>query len=207
MSRINISSLNLEEKVISINRCAKVVKGGRRFSFSALCVVGDKQGHVGIGSGKAGEIPSAIRKAIDKAKKNLIYIDLVSTTIPFPINAKSCASRVILKPAPRGSGIVAGGTVRAIMELVGIKDVLTKSIGSTSPSNIASATIKCLQEIKKSYDVKRYRLGKKEPSLVTLQDNTPPPTSDKIFDKTDSSDKMDSSGNVDNADKAETLIN
>lgn len=171
MSKIDASSLNLEEKVISIKRCAKVVKGGRRFSFSSLCVVGDRQGHVGVGSGKASEIPSAIRKAIEKAKKNLIYIDITSPTIPFPISAKSGASYVIMKPARRGRGIVAGGPVRAILELVGIKDVLTKSIGSSSPANVAAATLKCLQEIKKSYDIRKYRIG--ENSLhPTLSEKT-----------------------------------
>lgn len=168
MPKIDATKLNLEEKVIYINRCAKVVKGGRRFSFSAVCAVGDRQGHVGVGMGKAQEIPDAIRKAIEKAKKNLVEIEFTKNTVPFLVTCKAGASKVMLKPAYAGSGIVAGGSVRVILELVGIKDILTKTIGSSSPLNVATATIKCLQEIASSFRVKNNR-------LMTYTPQVPPP--------------------------------
>ena len=153
MKKIDFTKLNLTEKVIYINRCTKVVKGGRRFSFSALAAVGDKQGYVGVGLGKATEVPDAIRKAIDKAKNSLIFIPINGSTIPYSVEAKFGASKVLLKPASPGTGVIAGGAVRIILELVGTKDILTKSIGSSNAFNVASAILLCLKEIKKSQDI------------------------------------------------------
>lgn len=148
MLRVDASKLNLKEKVIHINRVAKVVKGGRRFSFSALVAVGDENGYVGVGLGKANQVPDAVRKGIEDAKKNLILIPLKNTTIPYKIEARDNASKVILIPASRGTGIIAGGAVRAIMELAGVKDILSKSLGTSNVFNVARATFKCLQELK-----------------------------------------------------------
>lgn len=187
MPKIDATKLNLEEKVIYINRCAKVVKGGRRFSFAAVCAVGDRAGHVGVGTGKAQEIPDAIRKAIEKAKKNLVEIEFTKNTVPFLVTCKVGASKVMLKPAFAGSGIVAGGSVRVILELVGIKDILTKTIGSSSPLNVAAATIKCLQEIASSYRVKNNRIMTYTPTHPSDEhpaeatDTTTPPSSTENF--------------------------
>ncbi|KEI05014.1 30S ribosomal protein S5 [Clostridium botulinum] len=155
--RIDPSTLNLKEKVVFINRVAKVVKGGRNFRFSALVVVGDENGHVGVGMGKAVEIPEAIRKGIEDAKKHLVEVAMVDTTVPHIIEGEYGRGRVLIMPATEGTGVIAGGPVRAVLELAGLKDVRAKSLGSNNPKNMVGATINGLSRLRTAEQIAKLR--------------------------------------------------
>lgn len=164
--RINADSLgDLEEKVVDINPVSKTVKGGRTRSFSALVVVGDGQGHVGAGKGKAKEVADAIRKGIDDAKKDMLRVPMVGTTIPHEVKVRFCGAEVLLKPASEGTGVIAGGAVRAVLEAAGVRDILTKSLGSANPVNVVKATMDALRSLRTAEDVARLR-GKKVEEIV-----------------------------------------
>ena len=155
--RIDASVLDIKEKVVALNRVAKVVKGGRTFRFTALVVVGDENGHVGYGSGKAAEIPEAIRKGIEDAKKNMITVPMVNTTIPHETIGVYGAGKVLLKPAAEGTGVIAGGAARAVLELSGVRDIRTKCLRSNNPRNVVAATIQGLASLKSVEEVERLR--------------------------------------------------
>jgi small subunit ribosomal protein S5 len=166
----NQGEQNLVDRIVHISRVAKVVKGGKRFSFSAIVVVGDGNGQVGFGLGKANEVPEAIRKGIEKAKKNMISVPIINGTIPYECTGKFGAGKVFLKPASEGTGVIAGGVVRAVVESAGIKNILTKCLGSHNPHNVVKATIEALRQLK-TPEVIAQRLGreKEEVTISPLQ--------------------------------------
>ena len=180
MARIDASKLNLEEKVVQINRVSKVVQGGRRFSFSAVVVVGDGNGTVGAGIGKAGEVPEAIRKGVEDAKKHLIKVPLVGSTIPHEVHRHFGAAKVMLKPASPGTGAIAGGSVRSVVEAAGIRDLLSKVQDSTNPINVVRATIECLAALRSADAIAALRgrtaeelLGKRRAELARTPHEIP----------------------------------
>jgi small subunit ribosomal protein S5 len=156
---------DVTERVVSLNRVAKVVKGGRKFSFSALIVVGDLNGRVGVGLGKAREVPEAIRKGVEVAKRNMFTVPMVGTTIPHEVTHKSGAAKILMKPAAPGTGVISGGAMRAVIELAGVKDILTKSLGTNNPINTVRATVEALQRLRTAQQVAELR-GKTVEDLV-----------------------------------------
>lgn len=162
---IDAKALDITEKVVDIRRVVKVVKGGRNFRFAALVVVGDENGHVGMGTGKAMEVPDAIKKAIDNAKKNLIKVPMVGTTVPHEVVGHFGAGKVLIMPSAEGTGVIAGGAVRAILELAGFKDVRAKSLGSNNARNMVNATLEGLRNLKRAEDIAALR-GKKVEDLL-----------------------------------------
>ena len=165
MARIDASKLDLQEKVVHIGRVSKTVKGGRIYKFAALVVVGDGNGTIGFGIGKAGEVPDAIRKGIEDAKKNMVKVSLKGTTIPHEIIGKFGAGEVLMKPAPQGTGVIAGGAVRAVLEVAGISDIRTKCLRSNNPNNVVAATFQGLKSMRGPEDVARIR-GKSVEEIV-----------------------------------------
>jgi small subunit ribosomal protein S5 len=165
MPKIDANRLNLEETVVQVARVSKVVQGGRRFSYRALVVVGDRAGHVGVGLGKASEVPDAIKKGVEDGKKHLIEVPLVGTTIPFMVKRNFAASEVLLKPAAPGTGVIAGGAVRAVVEAAGIRDILTKSLGSSNSLNTVLAALECLRELR-SFESEAARRGRTVADMV-----------------------------------------
>jgi small subunit ribosomal protein S5 len=157
LQRVDNNETNLTDRVIHINRTSKVVKGGRRFSFSALVVVGDGSGNVGYGLGKAKEVPEAIRKGVENAKKNIISVPIQGTTIPYDVIGKFGAGKVMLRPASEGTGVIAGGAARAILEVAGISDILSKCLGSNNPHNVVKATFKALQLLRSPEEIRARR--------------------------------------------------
>ena len=162
---IDAKTLDLQEKVVTINRVAKVVKGGRTFRFSALVVVGDGQGHVGVGNGKAAEVPDAIKKAIEDAKKNVVEVPIVNNTIPHELIGSFGSGKVLLKPAGEGTGLIAGGAARSVLELAGYKNIRTKNLGSNNPRNAVYATLNALSEMRTAEQVAALR-GKKVEEII-----------------------------------------
>ncbi|NNF83937.1 MAG: 30S ribosomal protein S5 [Deltaproteobacteria bacterium] len=165
MKRVNPEGLDLKDRVIHISRVAKVVKGGRRFSFTAVVVVGDGNGHVGSGLGKANEVPEAIRKAVQNAKRELLQVPVVDDTIPFEVNGKFGASHVVMRPASPGTGVIAGSGVRAVIESAGIANILTKSLGSNNPHNLVKATMEGLSQLRRPEQMLGMR-GRKEEEVT-----------------------------------------
>lgn len=165
LTQEEINKLELIDKVVSIKRVAKVVKGGRRFSFSALVIVGDQAGHVGYGLGKANEVPEAIRKGVESAKKNIIKVPIINNTIPFMVKGNYGSGKIIMRPAPEGTGVIAGGAVRAVVESSGVKNVNAKSLGSSNPHNVVKATIDAFKQLKTPEQIAAKR-GKKVEELI-----------------------------------------